>query len=115
MSYPSRSETERLERWPHRIELEELRECFALSDRDREVVFGPRGAGNRLGLAVQLCALRFLGFVPVEIAGIPAAAMSAKLPALSPEEDEQLMTDAGFSDLGTFYAALSMRGWIAHA
>lgn len=75
MSYPSRSETARLERWPQRIELQDLRESFALGDRDREVVFGPRGAENRLGLAVQLCALRFLGFVPVEIAGIPEPAL----------------------------------------
>jgi len=75
MSYPSRSETARLERWPQRIELEDLRECFALCDRDREAVFGPRGAENRLGLAVQLCALRFLGFVPEEITGVPEPAL----------------------------------------
>ena len=75
MSYPSRSETARLERWPQRIELDDLRGCFALGDRDRELVFGPRGAENRLGLAVQLCALRFLGFVPQELAGIPETAL----------------------------------------
>ena len=30
-----------------------------------------RGAGERIGLAVQLAALRFLGFVPVELSDTP--------------------------------------------
>lgn len=75
MGYPSRSEADRLERWPARIELEDLRDSFALGDRDRGLVFEQRGAENRLGLAVQLCALRFLGFVPEEITGIPEPAL----------------------------------------
>jgi hypothetical protein len=75
VGYPSRREADRLERWPQRIELEDLRESFALGDSDRELVFGPRGAGNRVGLAVGLCALRFLGFVPDEVTGIPEPAL----------------------------------------
>jgi hypothetical protein len=55
--------------------VEDLRACFALSDADRALVFAQRGAANRLGLAVQLCALRFLGFVPQDLAGLPAAAL----------------------------------------
>lgn len=82
MGYPSKREADRLERWPERIELEDLRECFALGDTDRELVFAQRGGENRLGLAVQLCALRFLGFVPDELAGIPEPARLAdQLPA----------------------------------
>ena len=75
MGYPSRGEADRLERWPQRIELEDLRESFALGDSDRELVYGQRGPENRIGLAVQLCALRFLGFVPDEITGIPEPAL----------------------------------------
>lgn len=75
MGYPSKREAGRLERWPERIELEDLRECFALGDTDRELVFGQRGGENRLGVAVALCALRFLGFVPDELAGIPEPAL----------------------------------------
>jgi tRNA (cmo5U34)-methyltransferase len=44
-----------------------------------------------------------------------AAAMSAKLPALSPREEEALLRGAGFSDIGLFYAALTFRGWVAYA
>ena len=65
MGYPSKREAGRLERWPQHMELEDLRESFALGDRDRGLVFGQRGAENRLGLAVQLCALRFSASCPM--------------------------------------------------
>jgi tRNA (cmo5U34)-methyltransferase len=41
--------------------------------------------------------------------------MAAKLSILSPEEDEALLRQAGFSDVGLFYAGLSFRGWVAYA
>jgi len=75
VGYPSETERRRLERFPDRIAVEDLRACFALSDRDRSLVFDQRGAETRLGLAVTLCALRFLGFVPEEIASIPDEAL----------------------------------------
>lgn len=75
MAYPSDAERRRLERFPEQIAVEDLRACFALSDADRELVFAQRGAANRLGLAVQLCALGFLGFVPQDLAGLPSAAL----------------------------------------
>lgn len=75
MTYPSEMERRRLERFPDRIAVEDLRACFALSDADRELVFAQRGASSRLGLAVQLCALRFLGFVPEDLASLPGPAL----------------------------------------
>ncbi len=75
MGYPNEAERRRLERFPDRISVEDLRACFALSDRDRVLIFEQRGPENRLGLAVSLCALRFLGFVPDDIASIPDEAL----------------------------------------
>lgn len=43
---------------------------------DRDVVFAQRGAENRLGLAVALCAVRFLGFVPDDPASVPEEALA---------------------------------------
>ena len=43
------------------------------------------------------------------------AAMGERLPALSPEDDEALMREAGFQDVSLFYAALTFRGWVAYA
>jgi TnpA family transposase len=75
VSYPNENERRRLGRFPDRIAVEDLRACFALSERDRGLVFGQRGAQNRLGLAVALCAVRFLGFVPDDLASIPDDAL----------------------------------------
>jgi len=75
VGYPNAGERRRLERFPDRIPVEDLRVCFALSDRDRVLVFDQRGPENRLGLAVSLSALRFLGFVPEEVASIPDEAL----------------------------------------
>ncbi len=41
------------------------------------------------------------------------AAMAAKLPALSAEDEVALLEAAGFVDVELFYAALSFRGWVA--
>jgi len=75
MGYPNEAERRRLERFPDRIAVEDLRACFALSDRDRVLIFDQRAPENRVGLAVALCALRFLGFVPDDIASIPEEAL----------------------------------------
>jgi TnpA family transposase len=76
VGYLNQAERRRLERFPDRIAVEDLRACFALSDADRVLVFDQRGPQNRLGLAVSLCALRFLGFVPDDIASIADEALT---------------------------------------
>jgi len=43
------------------------------------------------------------------------AAVDAHLPLLTPEQDEALLRDAGFSDVSLFYAAFAYRGWVAYA
>jgi tRNA (cmo5U34)-methyltransferase len=43
------------------------------------------------------------------------SAMGERLPVLSPEDDEALLREAGFRDVSLFYAALTFRGWVAHA
>ncbi|WP_295811654.1 class I SAM-dependent methyltransferase [uncultured Nitratireductor sp.] len=42
-------------------------------------------------------------------------AMRKNLPALTPREDEELLAEAGFSDIELFYAGFSFRGWACHA
>ncbi len=76
MGYPNEMERRRLERFPDRIAVEDLRACFALKERDRTLVFEQRGPENRLGLAVSLSALRFLGFVPDDVASTPDEALT---------------------------------------
>jgi tRNA (cmo5U34)-methyltransferase len=34
---------------------------------------------------------------------------------LSPEQDEAVLREAGFSDVTLFYAAFTWRGWVGYA
>jgi tRNA (cmo5U34)-methyltransferase len=43
------------------------------------------------------------------------AAVEARLSLLSPEQDAQILREAGFRDVELFYAAFTWRGWIAYA
>jgi tRNA (cmo5U34)-methyltransferase len=43
------------------------------------------------------------------------AAVEAHLNLYSPEEDEAILRDAGFSSVSLFYAAFTWRGWVAYA
>lgn len=42
-------------------------------------------------------------------------AIDTRLHMLSPEEDAEIMREAGFSDVTQFYAAFTFRGWVATA
>lgn len=42
-------------------------------------------------------------------------AVEEQLTLLSPEEDEDLLREAGFTQVTSFYAAFTWRGWVAHA
>lgn len=53
--------------------------------------------------------------VPREQTQNAAKAIAARLPILSPAEDEALMRQAGFNDVAQFYAAFTFRGWVARA
>jgi tRNA (cmo5U34)-methyltransferase len=43
------------------------------------------------------------------------AAVKAHLSLYDPEDDEEILRDAGFSDVTLFYAAFTWRGWVARA
>jgi hypothetical protein len=50
---------------------EELFRFFMLASVDIASIDPGRGRGGRLGLAVALCALPWLGFVPDDVAAVP--------------------------------------------
>ncbi len=67
----SDEETEQLSSWPPEVARSDLVAHFTLSVDDRRWVRSHRGAAERIGLAVQLCGLGYLGFVPVDMASTP--------------------------------------------
>lgn len=58
---------------------------------------------------------RSLTFAGTPASPASAAQMAQRLPALTTEDDEALLREAGFCDITLFYAALSFRGWVAVA
>jgi tRNA (cmo5U34)-methyltransferase len=42
-----------------------------------------------------------------------ARMLTEHLPLLTPAQEEDLLREAGFSDVALFYAAFSFRGWVA--
>ncbi|MEX1041081.1 MAG: methyltransferase domain-containing protein [Pirellulaceae bacterium] len=42
-------------------------------------------------------------------------AIEAHLPILTPDQDEAILRDAGFSKVSLFYAGFAFRGWVAYA
>jgi len=70
------TERRRLGAFPSEISEPDLIRYFTLSVSNLEFVRQQRGDHNRLGFALQLCALRYLGFCPDDIATTPSAAIA---------------------------------------
>ena len=64
-------ELARLSSWPGEVARSDLAVHFTFSLEDLRWLRIHRGAGERIGLAVQLAALRFLGFIPAELSDAP--------------------------------------------
>jgi tRNA (cmo5U34)-methyltransferase len=72
----------------------------------------PQGDDKALWLS-RYAAFAAASGTPSVQAASAGQAIGARLPILSPEEDEALLTEAGFVDVSLFYAAFTFRGWIA--
>src|SRR5436305_3023262 len=64
-------ERARLNRFPEHIPEDDLSAFFLLSEADHHVINRQREAHTRLGFALQLCALRYLGFAPDDLSTTP--------------------------------------------
>lgn len=54
------------------------------------------------------------GMAPEQMANA-SAAIDARLTILTPEEDEAILREAGFSNVSLFYAGFTFRGWVSYA
>jgi hypothetical protein len=68
----SDAEVERLTTWPAEVPHSDLVAHFTLPLDDLRWVRSFRGSANRLALAVQLCGLGFLGYVPHDLSSVPS-------------------------------------------
>jgi len=74
----------------------------------------PRDAEGRALWLNRYAAFAIASGVPAPDARNAIAAIDERLPILSPEEDEALLVDAGFSGVSLFYAGFTFRGWVGY-
>lgn len=89
----SDAQRERYERPPAIIDDEDIARCFHLDERDRTLIAALRGGHNRLGFALQLGAVRFIGVFPSETDGMPAGVIGTLAGQLG-EQDTHVDPDA---------------------
>ena len=70
-SFLSSAERERWQCFPETIPQDDLAGHFFLSEADVREVHHQREPSNRLGYALQVCMLRYLGFVPTDFTTTP--------------------------------------------
>jgi TnpA family transposase len=75
-SFLNAAERERLNRFPREMTEADLISFFTLSDADRVQIPITSAPQNRLGFALQLGTLRYLGFCPTDLATIPPPAVA---------------------------------------
>jgi tRNA (cmo5U34)-methyltransferase len=74
----------------------------------------PLDEGGRERWLSRYAAFAAASGVPEKDTKNAAAAISARLPLLSPAQDEALLHEAGFERIEMFYAAFTFRGWVAY-
>ncbi len=67
VQFISEAEHKSLNRFPSEVSSEDLNRFFLLSDQELSIIKQLRAEHNRLGFALQLCCLRYLGFFPEEL------------------------------------------------
>ncbi len=80
-------ERDRLKNFPSEIPDNDVRAYFTLSKRDIEVITRYNAMHNRIGFALQMCTLRYLGFIPLNFLRVPSDVISyiSKQLKISPE------------------------------
>jgi hypothetical protein len=66
------AERAKLDTFPEEITRDDLITFFTLTKADQQQLPRSSTPHNRLGFALQLCTLRFMGFVPEELTRIPS-------------------------------------------
>ena len=75
----------------------------------------PKNGESRKIWSSRFAAFAMASGIEAETANTARTFIADQLPALSPEQDEALLREAGFSDVSLFYAAFTYRGWVAYA
>ncbi|MES2929118.1 MAG: class I SAM-dependent methyltransferase [Pseudomonadota bacterium] len=86
-----------------------------LSVADGAGAGGEGGAGERDLWLSRYAAFQVASGVPLEHAARARDKIAAELAVLTPQEDEAILREAGFSEVQMFYMGFAFRGWVASA
>lgn len=75
----------------------------------------PQADGQQILWLRRNAAWLIAGGTPDAQAMAGISSIKQQLPVLPPEDDERLLTTAGFRDIQLFYAAFTFKGWVARA
>lgn len=75
----------------------------------------PQGEGERALWLSRYAAFIVASGLDHDKAESGRSAIDTRTHILTPEQDEAVLRDAGFSDVSLFYAGFSFRGWVAYA
>jgi tRNA (cmo5U34)-methyltransferase len=75
----------------------------------------PQGCHERDVWLARYAAFAISSGIEPSMAKNAQARIGACLPILAPEDDEQLLRDAGFNEINPFYMSFAFRGWVAYA
>lgn len=75
----------------------------------------PAGEGGRAIWMSRFAAFANTSGLRTEVTQTARAAVESHLKILEPEQDEAILLEAGFSNVGLFYAGFTFRGWVAYA
>ncbi len=75
----------------------------------------PQAPGERQLWLARAAAFAVASGIDPTSAQSAATALGATLPLLSPEHDEALLEETGFTETRLFYAGLAFRGWVTYA
>ena len=74
----------------------------------------PHADDEKVRWLKRYAAFSVVSGAPADNADKAIEAIGARLPILSPEEDEALLREAGFETVELFYAGFTFRGWVAY-
>jgi len=75
----------------------------------------PQGEGQRALWLSRYAAFAVSSGVEPGNAAKARAEVDTRLPILTPEQDEAVLREAGFTNVSLFYAGFSFRGWVGYA
>jgi tRNA (cmo5U34)-methyltransferase len=75
----------------------------------------PQGEGERALWLSRYAAFVVASGIDPEKAANARAAIDTQLTILTPEQDEAILREAGFSNVSLFYVGFTFRGWVGYA